>query len=81
MIVPLSIALVIALISFCISVNATDEIVKLAAAFITLLCLFFSLVFAPMLVKLLMVVALLLSEKYAKNIAACYWSIYTTINK
>lgn len=68
-----SIALIIALIGFYICVNATDEIVQVAAALTTLSGLFLILVFAPLFVKLLIVVALVFAEKYTNHLASM-WS-------
>jgi hypothetical protein len=59
--------LAVALVAICLSVNTTEEIVKVAAASIAVLCLFLSLLFSPILVKLLLVVALLASQKWTAS--------------
>ncbi|NER24936.1 MAG: hypothetical protein F6J86_11915 [Symploca sp. SIO1B1] len=55
MLVPLLLTLTIALAATCLSVNATDEIVKLAAVLTTILCIVFLLVVASIPVKLLII--------------------------
>ena len=52
------IALAIAFLAICINSNATDEIVQVAATITAGLCLFLSLIFAPWLVKLLILMTL-----------------------
>lgn len=64
-----SIALITALIGFFICVNATDEIVQVAAAITTLSSLFILLLFAPLFVKLLILVAFVFGEKYTNHLA------------
>jgi hypothetical protein len=63
MLVPLVTTLAIASGAICLSVNATEEVVKVAAVVTAVISLFFSLVFAPIVVKLLILVALTVVEK------------------
>jgi hypothetical protein len=63
MLVPLLTTLATASGAICLSVNATEEVVKVAAVVTTVISLFFSLVFAPIVVKLLILLALTLFEK------------------
>ncbi|HEY9653412.1 MAG TPA: hypothetical protein V6C95_22315 [Coleofasciculaceae cyanobacterium] len=72
MVLVSSIALIIALISFYICVNATDEIVQVAAAITSLSSVFILLVFAPLVVKLLILVALVFAEKYTNRLATVW---------
>ena len=67
MLVSLLISLAIATLAIYVSFNARDEIVQIGAAIVAILCLFLSLIFAPTLIKLLIVVALLLSGKPTIN--------------
>ncbi|MBD1807542.1 hypothetical protein H6F98_19135 [Microcoleus sp. FACHB-SPT15] len=67
MLVSLLISLAIATLAICVSFNARDEIVQIGAAIVAILCLFLSLIFAPTLIKFLIVVALLLSGKPTIN--------------
>lgn len=50
---PLLISLVIAAVATYLSVNTTEEILKVASLFIVIICLFLSFVFAPLLIKVL----------------------------
>lgn len=59
----LLIPLTLAFAAVCVIVNSTDEIVKVAAACTALLCLFFSLVFAPLWLKVLIVLIPVVSKK------------------
>lgn len=59
---PSLITFLIALIAIYITVNASDEIVRLAATFTALLCCMLSLIFSPWFVKLLVILALVLSK-------------------
>ena len=62
------ITLAIAGIAAYISVNIAEEIESLVVVIIAITCLFFSLVIAPMLIKILIIVALLLDKlKYFSN--------------
>ncbi|MBE9125464.1 MULTISPECIES: hypothetical protein [unclassified Coleofasciculus] len=63
MLLPSFITLTIAVVSVCVSVNAREELMQVAAVLTALLCLFLSLVLAPWLVKLLIAAALLLTSK------------------
>lgn len=63
MLVPLVTSLVIASGAICLSVNTTEEIVKVASVVTAVICLFLSLIFAPMLIKLLILLAPMLLEK------------------
>ena len=67
MLVSLLISLAITTLAIYVSFNARDEIVQIGAAIVAILCLFLSLIFAPTLIKLLIVVALLLSGKPTIN--------------
>ncbi|WP_017304744.1 hypothetical protein [Spirulina subsalsa] len=53
MLAPLLISLSIASVAVCLNINTQEEIVKVTAGFIALLCLFLSLFFAPWFLKLL----------------------------
>ena len=57
------ITLIIASAAVSISINTTEELVRLVNLLIALLCLFLSLIFAPIPVKLLILLALLVSSK------------------
>lgn len=63
MLVPLLTTLVIASGAICLSVNTTEEVVKVAAIVTAVISLFLSLVFAPIIVKLLILLALTVLEK------------------
>lgn len=63
MLVPLLTSLAIASGAICLSVNTREEIVRVAAVVVAIICLFLSLVFAPMLVKLAIVLAPPVLEK------------------
>jgi hypothetical protein len=63
MLVPLLTSLVIASGAICLSVNTNEEIVKVSAVVTAIICLFLSLFFAPMLVKLLILIAPVVLEK------------------
>lgn len=63
MLVPLFMFLAIASGAAFLSTRTSEEIVKVASVFITGLCLFFSLVFAPLAIKLLLVLAVPLFGK------------------
>lgn len=63
MLVPSIITFAIASVAVCLSVNTTEEIVKVAATFIAGLCLFFSLFFAPVFIKLLVMAVPFFSRK------------------
>ena len=63
MLVPLLTTLVIASGAICLSVNTTEEVVKVAAIVTAVISLFLSLVFAPIIVKLLILLAPTVLEK------------------
>jgi hypothetical protein len=63
MLVPSLMALAVASLAFCLSVNTTEEIVKVAAMVLAVLCLILSLVFAPWIVKLVLLAIPLLTQK------------------
>lgn len=52
---PLLISLVIAAVATYLSVNTTEEILKVASLLIVIICLLLSFVFAPLLIKVLIV--------------------------
>lgn len=64
MLVPSLMALAIAAVAVCLSVNTKEEMVKVAAVGTAGLCLLISLVFAPWMVKLAIVALPLVSEKF-----------------
>lgn len=60
--------LAIALIAIFISLNTTEEIVQLAAVIVTIICLFFTIVFSPIAIKLLGIGGLLLSQYFLPKV-------------
>ncbi|OLT58128.1 hypothetical protein BJP37_02795 [Moorena bouillonii PNG] len=52
---PLLISLVIAAVATYLSLNTTEEILKVASLLIVIICLLLSFVFAPLLIKVLIV--------------------------
>jgi hypothetical protein len=68
------ISLFIAILAVGISLRVTEEIELVAATIVALICLFCSLVCAPWLVKLLIVLAILASEKWLSGILGRYIS-------
>jgi hypothetical protein len=60
MIVPSLMTFVVASLAVCLSVNATEEMVKVAATGLAILFSFLSLIFSPWFVKLFLVIAILL---------------------
>jgi hypothetical protein len=58
------VCLVVSAIALAIQANTQEELLKISLAIVLLLCLFLALVFAPWLIKSLLVVLLLLSDKY-----------------
>ncbi|MGK7876959.1 MAG: hypothetical protein AB4426_27815 [Xenococcaceae cyanobacterium] len=69
MFIPLLISLAIAAVAVHISFQVTEEIKSVTAILIASIGLFFSLVFSPMLIKLLIVVVLLVSKKSISSIS------------
>jgi len=63
MLVPSLISLAVASLAFCLSVNTTEEIVKVAATVLAAFCLILSVIFAPWMVKLALVAIPLVSQK------------------
>ncbi len=63
MLVSSFLTLAIALLAIYISINATDEIVQLAATLVVGLCLFLGLIFSPWLIKLFLLMAILIVQK------------------
>ncbi|MCW6036239.1 hypothetical protein K4A83_08135 [Spirulina subsalsa FACHB-351] len=63
MLAPLLISLSIASVAVCLNINTQEEIVKVTAGFIALLCLFLSLFFAPWFLKLLILALPLAMDK------------------
>lgn len=63
MLVPSLISLAIASLAFCLSVNTSEEVVKVAAAVLAALCVILSLIFAPWMVKLALLAIPFLSQK------------------
>ncbi len=59
----LAIALTVALVAVYCKYKLTEEVESLAASIVICLCLFFSLVFAPLLVKFLLLIILLIYQK------------------
>ena len=62
MFVPLLTTLSIASVAYCLGVTTREEIVRVAAACTASICLFLSLVFAPVFVKLIVVAALVMMK-------------------
>ncbi len=60
---PLLISLVIAAVATYLSVNTTEEILKVASLLIVIICLLLSFVFAPLLIKVLIVGVFLVIPK------------------
>jgi hypothetical protein len=60
MIVPSLMTFAVASLAVCLSVNATEEMVKVAATGLAILFAFLSLIFSPWFVKLFLVIAMLL---------------------
>ena len=60
MIVPSLMTFAVASLAVCLSVNATEEMVKVAATGLAILFALLSLIFSPWFVKLFLVVAILL---------------------
>lgn len=65
MLVPLSMALTIACAALYLSINSREEIVKVVASAIAIICAFLSLFFAPWLIKLVILAVPLVIEKLA----------------
>ncbi len=61
-------ALAIALFAIYITINATDEIAQIAAALAVGFCLFLSLVFAPWLIKVSILIAILITQKHTTTL-------------
>ncbi len=56
-------SLAIASLAFCLSVNTSEEVVKVAATVLAALCVILSLIFAPWMVKLALLAIPFLSQK------------------
>ncbi|MCT7955434.1 hypothetical protein [Laspinema palackyanum] len=63
MLVPSLMSLAIASLAFCLSVNTTEEIVKVATMVLAAFCLILSVIFAPWIVKLALVAIPFVSQK------------------
>ena len=63
MLVPSLISLAVASLAFCLSVNTSEEVVKVAAAVLAALCAILSLIFAPWIVKLALLAIPFVSQK------------------
>ncbi len=63
MFAPFAISLAIASLAVFLNLNAREEIVKVAAAFVALVCVLLTLFFAPIVLKLLVVAIPLLGSK------------------
>lgn len=63
MLVPSLISLAIASLAFCLSVNTTEEIIKVATTVLAALCAILSVIFAPWIVKLALLVIPFVSRK------------------
>ncbi|HBB34094.1 MAG TPA: hypothetical protein DDZ80_08010 [Cyanobacteria bacterium UBA8803] len=68
------IALILASVAVYISLKTKEEIQLVAAVLTALICLLFSLMFAPWPIKLLVVVAVLVSGKHLSSIIGWYIS-------
>ncbi len=64
MFAPLTIGLSIAFMAICLNFNSNEEIIKVTAAIVALVCLFVSLLFSPLIVKIPIVAILLISNKF-----------------
>jgi hypothetical protein len=69
MFVPSLMTLGMASVAFFLSINSKEEIVKVAMASVALICLVLALVFAPWIVKLVIMAIPLILEKMN------YWSV------
>ncbi|MBW4649260.1 MAG: hypothetical protein KME06_11305 [Kastovskya adunca ATA6-11-RM4] len=63
MLLTFIVALVLASVAACLSINTSEEIVQVAAAVTAGICLFFSLIFAPIAIKLMILLSPLFSKK------------------
>lgn len=63
MLVSSLMTLVIASVAVFFSMNTSEEIVRVATAFVAGLCLFFSLFFAPVVIKLVVIAIPLLGKR------------------
>ncbi|MEA5470501.1 hypothetical protein [Spirulina sp. 06S082] len=64
MFAPLTIGLSIALMAIYLNFSSNEEIVKVTAAIVALVCLLLSLVFCPLMIKIPIVAILLISNKF-----------------
>uniref|UniRef100_A0A1D9FUB3 Uncharacterized protein n=1 Tax=Moorena producens (strain JHB) TaxID=1454205 RepID=A0A1D9FUB3_MOOP1 len=64
---PLLISLVIAAVATYLSLNTTEEILKVASLLIVIICLLLSFVFAPLLIKVLIVGIFLVIPKIPRK--------------
>ncbi|NEO68433.1 hypothetical protein [Moorena sp. SIO3H5] len=64
---PLLISLVIAAVATYLSVNTTEEILKVASLLVVIICLFLSFVFAPLLIKVLILGIFLVIPKIPRK--------------
>ncbi|AOW98507.1 hypothetical protein BJP34_02755 [Moorena producens PAL-8-15-08-1] len=64
---PLLISLVIAAVATYLSVNTTEEILKVASLLVVIICLLLSFVFAPLLIKVLIVGIFLVIPKIPRK--------------
>ncbi|MCT7963702.1 MULTISPECIES: hypothetical protein [Oscillatoriales] len=63
MLVPSLISLAVASLAFCLSVNTSEEVVKVAATVLAAFCVILSLIFAPWMVKLALLTIPFVSQK------------------
>ncbi|MEM9539195.1 MAG: hypothetical protein AAGA60_06740 [Cyanobacteria bacterium P01_E01_bin.42] len=64
MFAPLAIGLSVAFMAICLNLSSNEEIIKVIAAIVALLCLFVSLWFAPLFIKIPLVAIVFMSEKF-----------------
>jgi hypothetical protein len=64
MFAPLTIGLSIAVMAIYLNVSSKEEIVKVTAAIVALVCLLISLVFSPLIIKIPIVAIVLMGNKF-----------------
>ncbi|MGK7923667.1 MAG: hypothetical protein AB4290_00185 [Spirulina sp.] len=64
MFAPLAIGLSIAFMAICLNLSSNEEIIKLTAAIVALVCFLLCLCFAPLFVKIPIVAIVLMSNKF-----------------
>ncbi|MDY7016449.1 MAG: hypothetical protein SVX43_23195 [Cyanobacteriota bacterium] len=67
MLAPLLFNLAVAAVAVYLTFNTHEEIIKVAATFVAIVCLFLCLFFAPLFVKLLVLTLPFVVEKFRRN--------------